>query len=88
MAKTAQINMRVEPAQQAIINRAALVQHVDRTTFIVNAAYERAKEVLLDQNFFQLNDEQFNDFNQALDMPINKNVKLKNLFKEKSPWDK
>jgi len=88
MAKTAQINMRVDPAQQAIINRAAQVQHVDRTTFIVNAAYKRATEVLLDQQFFQLDDEQFNAFNQALDKPVNKNVKLKNLFKEKSPWEK
>ncbi|WP_029408604.1 DUF1778 domain-containing protein [Thiomicrorhabdus sp. Milos-T2] len=88
MARTAQINMRVEPEQQAIISRAAQLQHMDRTTFIVNAAYEKAKNVLLDQTFFQLDEKEFTDFNQALNMPVRKNNRLKELFKEKSPWEK
>lgn len=88
MARTAQINMRIEPAQQAIISRAAQLQHMDRTTFIVNAAYEKAKKVLLDQTFFELDEKEFTDFNQALNMPVRKNDCLKQLFKEKSPWEK
>ncbi|GAB6070443.1 DUF1778 domain-containing protein [Thiomicrorhabdus hydrogeniphila] len=88
MARTAQINIRIEPAQQAIISRAAQLQHIDRTTFIVNAAYEKAKKVLLDQTFFELDGKEFTAFHQALDTPVRKNSQLKQLFKEKSPWEK
>ena len=35
MAKTAPINMRVEPAQQRLLTRAAAVLHQDRTTFVM-----------------------------------------------------
>lgn len=88
MSKTAQINMRVEPAQQALLSRAAQIQNLDRTTFIINAACEKAKQVLMDQNFFQLNDEQFEVFNMALNEPIAQSDKLKALLKEPSPWER
>lgn len=88
MAKTAQINMRVEPFQQSLLDRAASVKHVDRTTFIINAACREAEEVLLEQNLFQLDDEAFNAFQSALESPVPVNARLKSLLKEPSPWEK
>ena len=88
MARTAQINMRIDTAQQAVINRAAQVQHIDRTTFILNAAYKAAQDVLLDQHLFQLDENSFKLFNEALNEPVSTTTKLEKLFKEPSPWKK
>lgn len=88
MSRTAQINMRIEPAQQALLSRAAQIEQLDRTTFIINAACEKAREVLLNQHFFQLDNAQFDVFSQALELPIQKNTALQALLKEPSPWQK
>lgn len=88
MARTSQISMRIDPAQQAVITRAAQVQHIDRTTFILNAAYKAAEAVLLDQQLFQLDEHSFKLFNDALNEPVSTNTKLEELFEEPSPWEK
>jgi uncharacterized protein (DUF1778 family) len=42
--------------------------------------------VLLDQRLFQLNEQDFVVFEQALTAPITENAALKALLKEPSPW--
>ena len=87
MAKTAPINMRVEPEQQELLNRAAALTRKDRTTFIMEAACQRAEEVLLDQRLFQLDEEQFNEFQAALDEPVEEIPALRRLLAEQLPWE-
>ncbi len=53
MTKTCALNMRVEPVQHALRTRAAKRLHQDRTSFVVDAACQRAAEVFLDQRLFQ-----------------------------------
>ena len=88
MAKTAPINMRVEPAQQALLTKAAKLLHIDRSTFILEAACREAENVLLDQRLFQLSEEQFSAFETALDAPVPDSAKLKELLASNSPWEK
>ncbi|MDA1372059.1 MAG: DUF1778 domain-containing protein [Proteobacteria bacterium] len=87
MAKTAPINMRVEPSQHALLTKAAEVLKKDRTVFILDVACREAENVLLDQRFFQLNDAAFAAFEQILDAPVPDNARLKSLLANPSPWD-
>lgn len=87
MSKTAPINMRVEPAQHALLTRAAALLHKDRTAFILDVACREAENVLLDQRLFQLNDEDFQAFEAALSAPIPENPRLKALLNEPAPWE-
>ncbi len=87
MARTAPINMRVEPSQQALLTKAAALVNKDRTSFILEVACREAENILLDQRLFQLDDSAFLAFEEALDRPVPPNAKLKNLLSEASPWD-
>lgn len=60
----------------------------DRSAFILDVACREAENVLLDQRLFQLGEEAFNTFENALEAPIADNQKLKDLLKEKAPWEK
>ncbi|WP_068546551.1 DUF1778 domain-containing protein [Thalassotalea crassostreae] len=86
MAKTAPINMRVEPAQQDLLTKAAAALNMDRSTFILNVACKEAENVLLDQRIFNLDEEQFAQFEQAINEPV-AHYKLSKLMSEKSPWE-
>ncbi|MDO6681054.1 DUF1778 domain-containing protein [Oceanobacter sp. 5_MG-2023] len=87
MARTAPINMRVEPSQQALLTKAAALVHKDRTSFILEVACREAENILLDRRLFQLDDSAFQAFEEALDRPVPMNTKLKNLLSEEFPWD-
>ena len=88
MSKTAPINMRVEPSQQALLTKAAALLHKDRSAFILDVACREAENVLLNQRLFQLNKEDFETFEAALSAPMPKNAKLMALLQEPSPWEK
>lgn len=87
MAKTAPINMRVEPRQQALLTKAASLVHKDRSAFILDVACREAENVLLDQRLFYLDKDAFEAFKSALEKPVPENDKLKALLAEPSPWE-
>lgn len=88
MSKSAPINMRVEPAQHALLTKAAALLHKDRSAFILDVACREAENVLLDQRLFQLSEETFDTFEAALTAPIAESAALKALLKKPSPWAK
>jgi uncharacterized protein (DUF1778 family) len=87
MAKTAPINMRVEPRQHALLTKAAEILNKDRSSFILDIACREAENVLLDQRLFQLDNEAFESFNSMLEEPVPDNTKLKSLLASTSPWE-
>jgi len=87
MAKTAPINMRVEPSQHALLTKAAQALNMDRSAFILDVACREAENVLLDQRFFQLDDDALAAFEAALEAPLPDNTNLKSLLANPSPWD-
>ncbi|MFT6552124.1 MAG: hypothetical protein ACJA1I_002172 [Zhongshania marina] len=87
MSKSAPINMRVEPSQHALLTKAAALLNKDRSAFILDVACREAQNVLLDQRLFQLDEDDFAAFEQALAAPIPENAALKALLKEPSPWE-
>jgi uncharacterized protein (DUF1778 family) len=82
------INLRVTRSQKALIDRAAEAQGRNRSDFMLDAACREAESVLLDQCYFQLDDEAFKRFTAMLDAPPTDNPGLTRLLKTKAPWEK
>ncbi|MNJ46467.1 hypothetical protein D3C77_415970 [compost metagenome] len=85
--KPVPINMRADAKRRDLIDAAAEILSVDRTSFILEAACKRAEEVILDRKLFLLSDEAFERFEQALAAnPIRSNECVKKLLARPKPW--
>lgn len=87
MSRVAPINLRALPAQRDLIDRAAGVLGKNRSDFMLEAACDRARNVLLDQTFFELDEARFAEFVELLDTPPAPNPGLERLLAVKAPWD-
>lgn len=84
--RAAAINLRALPEQRDLIDHAAGLLGKNRSDFMLEAACERARSVLLDQVFFGLDTEAFHKFNALLDAPPVANPGLARLMAVKAPW--
>ena len=87
MAHSVAINMKAEPQVRDLIDRAAKLQHRNRTEFVLEAALKQAEEVILDQQLIAVDEERFARFVEALDTPPASNPRLKHLMGRKAPWE-
>ncbi len=85
--KDALINMRVHSNTRDFIDRAAQSVGKDRSDFMLEAACEKAQEILLDRTLFMLDKEQWKEFNRVLDNPPKPNEKLRKLLATPAPWE-
>lgn len=85
--RVAAINLRALPEQRDLIDHAATVLGKNRSDFMLEAACERAQSVLLDQVFFALDAEKFQQFTAMLDAPPRASEGLERLMAVKAPWD-
>lgn len=83
--RDAAINLRVLPEQRELINYAASLLGKNRSDFMLEAACNRARAVVLDQVFFSLDDDRFKQFTAMLDAPA-PNPGLERLMAVKAPW--
>ncbi len=81
------IALRASHEQRALIDQAAALLGTSRSTFILEAACERARSVLLDQVLFALDANRFQQFSALLDAPVSTNDGLSRLMAVKAPWD-
>ena len=81
------INIRVKKEQRDLIDQAAEVQGKSRSEFMLESAYQKAQDVLLDQCFFVLDETKFKEFSALLDAPPTAHKELLKLLASKSPWD-
>jgi uncharacterized protein (DUF1778 family) len=87
LARSATVNIRIEPRQRDLIDRAAAALGKSRSAFMLDAAARSAEELLLDRKLFTLDADQWEAFNQALDAPPADNPELNKLMRaNKSPW--
>ena len=84
--RDAAINLRAQPEQRDLIDRAAGLLGQSRSDFMLEAASDRAQAVVLDQVFFSLDAEKFRAFNAALDAPAAPNAGLARLLAVTPPW--
>lgn len=82
------INLRAPAAQRALIDQAAQVQGKSRTDFMLEAACEKAQQVLLDRTVFALDHQRFTRFVELLDAPVKTNKALLKLLAKRAPWER
>lgn len=85
--RDAAINLRALPEQRDLIDQAAKLLGKNRSDFMLEVACERAQSVLLDQVFFGLDEDKFQQFTTMLDEPPSANERLQRLLAVKAPWD-
>jgi uncharacterized protein (DUF1778 family) len=84
--RDAAINLRARTVQRDLIDHAAQLLGKNRSDFMLEAACDRARSVVLDQVFFSLDDAKFQSFVQMLDAPVVSNVGLERLMAVKPVW--
>jgi uncharacterized protein (DUF1778 family) len=82
------INLRARTRQRELIDQAAELQGKTRSEFMLEAACEKAQNLLLDQTSFVLDQRRFKRFVELLDRPVETNNALAKLLGSRSPWDK
>lgn len=84
--RDAAINLRALPDQRDLIDHAANLLGKNRSDFMLEAACDRARAVVLDQVFFNLDPDKFKQFTAMLDAPAAPNPGLDRLMAVKAPW--
>ena len=82
------INIRAKVRQRDLIDQAAERLGRSRSDFMLEAACNKAEDVLLDQAFFTVDAGSFAAFQKLLDRPLPATDKLRRLLKTKAPWEK
>lgn len=86
--KSGQINLRTNPSQRDLFDRAAKLLHKSRTEFMLDAATKAAQEVLLDSNVFELDEAEYSTFVELLDKPVAENTALIKLLNKQPSWER
>jgi uncharacterized protein (DUF1778 family) len=81
------LNLRWLATDRALIDRAAQARGVTRTDFMLNAARDRAAEVLLDQVYIELDPEAFDAFAAQLDEAPDPSPELLKTMTTQPPWE-
>ena len=84
--RDAAINLRALPEQRDLIDHAATLLGKNRSDFMLEAACSAAQAVILDQVFFSLNTDKFQQFTAMLDAPPSQNPGLERLMAVTAPW--
>jgi uncharacterized protein (DUF1778 family) len=81
------INIRATNRQRDLIDRAAAVAGRSRSDFMLEASCQQAEQVLLDQVYFQVDAERFEQFQQLLDNPPSPSDAMRRLLNTPAPWE-
>lgn len=86
-ARQTTINLRAPVARRALIDQAAEILGKSRTDFMLDAASEKAQQVLLDRTVFALDTARFAKFTHALEAALPNTKAVKKLLQRKAPWE-
>lgn len=86
--KELRISMRVDPERKAVIARAAHIRHTTISDFVIENAYDAAREIIAEETQIRMTKEQFEHMCQVLDAPPAENVKkMRKLLTNKTVLD-
>jgi len=74
--KAERLQIRVEPGQKEILERAAAAAHLNVSAFVLQAAAIQAEEILAERQRIRLAPEAAVAFTEALDRPADVNGRL------------
>ncbi|EAB9082097.1 DUF1778 domain-containing protein [Salmonella enterica subsp. enterica] len=81
-----QINIRATDEERAVIDYAASLVNKNRTDFIIELAYQEAKNIILDQRLFVLDNERYHSFIRQLESPVQNAEGHERLMAVKPEW--
>jgi uncharacterized protein (DUF1778 family) len=85
--KTERLNLRLTPAQDATLRRAADAKGVAVSEYVLSHAVEAAEADLADRRVFLVNDEAWCQLQEALDRPPRPPARLRRLLDKPSILD-
>ncbi len=85
--KTTRVQLRLQPAQKAVLARAARLRRTSLSNFMLEHACEAAQQVLAEQVDIVLSAAEWQAFCKALDAPPRQIPALKELLTEASVFD-
>jgi uncharacterized protein (DUF1778 family) len=74
--KEERLQIRVDPADKVLLERAAAASHLNVSSFVLQAAALRAEEVLAERSSIRLSADAANAFSEALARPAEVNERL------------
>lgn len=83
--RDATINLRALTQQLDLIDQAARLLGKSRSDFVLEAACEKARSVVLDQVFFSLDEDRLKQFTAMLDAPPAPNPGFERLMAVRAP---
>ena len=81
-AKNERIDVRASGQTKALLQEAARISHKNVSEFLLDAGIAMAHETLAQQRLFMLSDEQWHQFQTALDRPVQEKPALRSLLTE------
>lgn len=85
--RDAVINLRADGRRRALIDRAATLVGKSRTEFVLEAASEKAQQVLLDRTTFALDAATLARLAEILGAPLHTRA-VKRLLARRAPWER
>lgn len=85
--KSERIDIRTTATTKAILQQAAAAMDKTVSEFLLEIGLQTATKTLTDRTLFVLNNEQWEQFQQALDQPAAVRLTLKKLLTEPSVFD-
>ncbi|MCA8063781.1 DUF1778 domain-containing protein [Burkholderia sp. AU31624] len=81
------LNLRVQPDERDLIDRAAAARGQNRTDFILSAARAAAEETLLEATLVRASPDAYAAFVARLDASPAPNPQLRRTMQTPAPWD-
>ena len=88
MAKDERLNLRLDPDQKQLLQRAAEIENTSITEFVLRIALREAKDTILDQKVFLLSPEDYDSFVQGVTNVPDAEERIKRLMDVPTPWEK
>lgn len=87
LSKTERIDVRANRAVKQLLQEAARTCHKSVSEFLLDAGITAANQTLAERRHFELDDAQWQAFQQALDRPVQASPRLKQLLTEPGVLD-
>lgn len=85
--KEERLQIRVGPADKALLERAAAASHLNVSAFVVQAAAARAEEILVERSSIRLSSQAAVAFSEALERPAEVNDRLAHALRRKRKFN-
>jgi uncharacterized protein (DUF1778 family) len=81
--KEERLQIRLHPADKALLERAAAASHLNVSAFVVQAAASKAEEILAERSSLRLSHQAAVAFSEALERPAEVNDRLTQALRRK-----